>query len=632
VASITLTLSPPPPPTSWAKLYSNGTDFGSVKQTADGGYVAGGVGAADPAVPAGSTAWLVKVNADGSAAGEHAYAPAPGLLWSVTGGGTIDGAGRFTAGASAGGPYTVTVSYGTLTASAGFVVGTMPSTPTAVLVSPSFGTAVMKGGTRQFTGTVVDQTGQPVSPQPALTWTVSGGGTIDATGLFTAGDPVTLGNGPFLVTASGAGLSGTAGVEIVIFSGATAPGALRALALAPDPAVVPVGGSLSFTATGSDDAGTAVPLPPATAADLIRDVWPTSDGGYAFSGGQSSATLTDFYLAKVKPDFSVDWETNYLIHLSTSDLQAALAGSNVLAQTLDGDYAIAGGATVLKVDSSGTPVWNRWFKAGSGPLTIEDISPLAEGGFVLAGRSASGASSFVSRLDDAGNVLWWNTYSSSGGNSLFYARGTSDGGVIAGGTYNVMVGSSGTQDGWVVKLDGSGVPQWQKRFSFDQFGPDVLQFALGSLVRETPAGFAAVGISGPVVSIAGDGSIWPWLVQLGTDGTVLGQNSWGSVPGQSHPQLGAHTLETTSDGGLILAGSYGLFTSTSPGQAALFKLKPNGTCAPLDRTITAPTVTDTTVTGAADSITVQDLLPSTSHSTTSFLHLTPVSTITTLAP
>ena len=35
--------------------------------------------------------------------------------------------------------------------------------------------------------TGLDQNGQPMNPQPVFSWNVSGGGTISASGLFTAG-------------------------------------------------------------------------------------------------------------------------------------------------------------------------------------------------------------------------------------------------------------------------------------------------------------------------------------------------------------------------------------------------------------------------------------------------------------
>jgi hypothetical protein len=57
---------------------------------------------------------------------------------------------------------------------------------TFIAVSPMT-SSVMATGTVQFTAIGHDQNGAQLSPQPTFTWTVSGGGTISATGLFTAG-------------------------------------------------------------------------------------------------------------------------------------------------------------------------------------------------------------------------------------------------------------------------------------------------------------------------------------------------------------------------------------------------------------------------------------------------------------
>src|SRR5207245_5350018 len=82
-------------------------------------------------------------------------------------------------------------------------------TLTAILVSPASAT-VPANGTQQFTATATDQFGSPMSP--AVTWMVSGGGSISSTGLFTAG---AFAGGPFTVTASSGGVSGTASVSVV---------------------------------------------------------------------------------------------------------------------------------------------------------------------------------------------------------------------------------------------------------------------------------------------------------------------------------------------------------------------------------------------------------------------------------
>ena len=136
--------------------------------------------------------------------------PQPAITWSVSGGGSIlSGTGFFTAGATPGGPFTVTATSGSVSGTASVTV-TAPPVLTKITVSP-LSASVQTGGTQQFTATGLDQFGKPLSPQPSFTWAVSAGGTIDTSGLFTAG--ATAG-GPFTVTASSGGVSGTASVTL----------------------------------------------------------------------------------------------------------------------------------------------------------------------------------------------------------------------------------------------------------------------------------------------------------------------------------------------------------------------------------------------------------------------------------
>ena len=84
-------------------------------------------------------------------------------------------------------------------------------------VSPA-NASVAPGGQQQFSATGADLLGEPLVPQPSFTWSVTGGGTIDGTGLFTAGS---LAGGPFNVTAASGGITGVASVSVVTASGGT---------------------------------------------------------------------------------------------------------------------------------------------------------------------------------------------------------------------------------------------------------------------------------------------------------------------------------------------------------------------------------------------------------------------------
>jgi hypothetical protein len=135
--------------------------------------------------------------------------PQPTFTWSVSGGGSISASGLFTAGSTAGGPFTVTAASGSVSGTASVTV-TSPPVLTTIRVSPA-SASVVTGGTLQFTATGLDQFGNPVSPQPTFTWSVSGGGSISTSGLFTAGSTA---SGPFTVTAASGSVSGTASVTV----------------------------------------------------------------------------------------------------------------------------------------------------------------------------------------------------------------------------------------------------------------------------------------------------------------------------------------------------------------------------------------------------------------------------------
>jgi hypothetical protein len=94
-----------------------------------------------------------------------------------------------------------------ITSSVNVTVNTMLTTIAVAPGNPS----VPTGGTQQFTATALDQFGTALASQPAFTWTVSSGGTISSTGLFTAGAAA---GGPIAITATSGGVTGVANVTV----------------------------------------------------------------------------------------------------------------------------------------------------------------------------------------------------------------------------------------------------------------------------------------------------------------------------------------------------------------------------------------------------------------------------------
>ena len=123
-------------------------------------------------------------------------------------------------------------------------------TLTTVAVTPALAQSVGVGQKVQFAAQGKDQFGANLAAG-ALTWMVTGGGTIDANGLFTATT-----NGAFKVTATASGVAGQADVLVGQAIG------LSKVTVDPISTFVYQGGTLALTARGFDQTGAAVTLTP----------------------------------------------------------------------------------------------------------------------------------------------------------------------------------------------------------------------------------------------------------------------------------------------------------------------------------------------------------------------------------
>lgn len=270
----------------------------------------------------------------------QAMTPAPSFNWTTTGGGAINSAGLFTAGASAGGPFTITAASAGRTGTARVTVIAAPNnpptvaTPAAASPSPVNGTTtnlsvlgaddageaaltyhwsvptgvtlsandsngakntvatfsqagtysfqvsiqdangqsvvssvnvtvsqtledivispatvnVTVNASQTFSSQAFDQFGQPMASLPTLTWTVTGGGSINSAGLFTAGSAA---GGPFTVRAQSGAVTGTATLSVTV-SGNNAPTVALPAWATPNPAT---GANVALAVLGADDGG-----------------------------------------------------------------------------------------------------------------------------------------------------------------------------------------------------------------------------------------------------------------------------------------------------------------------------------------------------------------------------------------
>jgi len=209
------------------------------------------VATAAAANPAPVTATTTQLSALGSDDGGE---PALTYTWSSTGPAAVmfsasgtNAAKSTTATFARAGAYTFTVTIrdaGNLTSTSTVDV-TVNQTLTTLAVSPPTA-SVPAGTTQQFARTGYDQFAMSLATQPSTTWTVAGGGTIDATGRFTASTTV---GGPYTVTANAGGKSGTAQVSV---TGPNAPTVASAASATPSPVT---GTTTTASVVGASGAG-----------------------------------------------------------------------------------------------------------------------------------------------------------------------------------------------------------------------------------------------------------------------------------------------------------------------------------------------------------------------------------------
>jgi hypothetical protein len=202
--------------------FTVGAASGSVSGTATVTVIANNVtptiataAAASPNPVTGATAALAVLGADDAGEANLTYTwattgtPPAAVTFSVNG---TNAAKNTTATFTKAGSYTLQATVkdqGNLTATSSIAI-TVNQTPTSIVVAPT-SASLTTSGTQLFTATARDQFTTNLTTQPPFTWTVSGGGTIAASGLFTAG--ATAG-GPYTVTAASGSLTGTASVTV----------------------------------------------------------------------------------------------------------------------------------------------------------------------------------------------------------------------------------------------------------------------------------------------------------------------------------------------------------------------------------------------------------------------------------
>ena len=233
--------------------------------------------------------------------------------------------------------------------------------------------------------------------------------------------------------------------------------------------------------------------------DHAYDLIQTPDGGYFFtgfldivaSGGQGGSAkisgltahgVGEFWGTKIDAQGNLEWRKFF-------------GGTNNdraygLVQSFDGGYIMAGFSEsddtdisntkgsydfwLVKVNDTGGLVWERSF-GGSGIDVAYDIERTEDNAYVIAGHTFSTdqditenhgeSDAWLIKINEAGELIWEQTYGGSGFDSANSVKQTADGGfLIAGNSRSSdqdLSENSGENDMWVIKTDPNGKLLWQ---------------------------------------------------------------------------------------------------------------------------------------------------------------------------
>ncbi len=181
------------------------------------------------------------------------------------------------------------------------------------------------------------------------------------------------------------------------------------------------------------------------------------------------------------------------------------------------------------------------------------IKQTNDGGYIVVGESVSPVGGMITnhygsydfwvvKLNNSGVIEWQKSLGGSDYDKAYSVQQTTDGGYVVVGTTSSnnfdVTGHYGSDDVWVVKLSSLGAIEWQKAL-----GGSSLEGGF-SIQQTTDGGYILCGYTfstnGAVTSGTGG-----WIVKINSTGTIQWQKSIGNY---------MNCIRQTTDGGYIAAG------------------------------------------------------------------------------
>lgn len=210
--------------------------------------------------------------------------------------------------------------------------------------------------------------------------------------------------------------------------------------------------------------------------------------------------------------------------------------------------------------------WQKLY-GGSDWDQFKSIQQTSDGGYIVAGESQStditglknhgSTDYYVVKLNTGGNIEWQQMYGGNSWDATESIQQTNDGGYIIAGksesTNITGVTNYGADDCYIIKINSSGVTEWQKMFGSNESDGPV------SIMQMDDGGYliAALYYDGDVNSRKE-----PNLIKLDSDGNKQYQRKFSGLNNCFDNFEMVRCMKLTKDGGCIIAGCL-----TSPGSS-----------------------------------------------------------------
>ena len=213
------------------------------------------------------------------------------------------------------------------------------------------------------------------------------------------------------------------------------------------------------------------------------------------------------------------------------------------------DNAGNSGSTSIAVNviNLGTITWQKTF-GGSAWDEARSVQQTKDGGYIVAGSTCSfediDGDVYILKLNADGSLAWQKSWGGVNEDHAYSIQETNDGGyILAGATWSF---GAGKYDAYVLKIDASGDFVWHKYFggAYDDWAYSVQQTNDGGYI-----------VAGGTSSNENDPSN-VYILKLNADGSLDWQETFGGTAWDE-----AYSIQQTTDGGYIVAGSTSSFGS-----------------------------------------------------------------------